>query len=143
MLRRSLNPLEFIFHTVFYKKRTKEELYVDNRELGTHGVEMTKWATITEIEYQYRDASNYKFLGSFLVKGKITWPDVKNYLFDDEFFIPYRLGLPGLQPQQRNKDDHELHSFEDFKTYSGKEYDVSRSKLLRKLAFANENGWFY
>lgn len=107
-----------------------------------HAAKMNALETLTEVEYLYRDASNYKYWGTFLVRGIIQKSDLRNFLFDSEFFIPFRIGAPGLQPPQRKEDDHELHSFEGFKPLKGKQFDFDRPDLLEKLEFANKNDWF-
>jgi len=75
----------------------------------------------TVLEYQYRDAGNYKASGELLIKGELT----KNvldmlapYLYDNEYFIPDEVGIPPLQSilwdesGEPNEDDHEWHSFQ-------------------------------
>jgi len=74
----------------------------------------------TILEYQYRDAGNYKAFGELLLEGEMTPSDLADltpYLYDGEYFIPEEVGIPPLQPllQEelggKNEDDHEWHTF--------------------------------
>lgn len=96
---------------------------------------------LTRITYLYRDASNYKFWGTFVVDGQITQDDVEPYLFDHTCFVPQMVGLEGLQPASLNEDDHDLHEFHAFEpTEEGKpvcaagEF-VKRMKVMQKAGF--------
>jgi hypothetical protein len=73
----------------------------------------------TRIEYMYRDAGNYKFYGSCILRGEVAAEDVAPYLIDGEFFIPQHVGLRSLTPEVRNDDDHMLHEFLSFEETSG------------------------
>ena len=74
------------------------------------------------IEYQYRDASNYKVYGEILIEGIFSESDkalVHSYMYDNgEYFIPEEVSIPPLQPKLweecdgPNEDDHEWHSIE-------------------------------
>lgn len=70
----------------------------------------------TKIQYQYRDAGNYKWWDEIIVAGILFKDDLTPYMFDREFFIPSRIGLKDLQPRCQatgridwTDDDHLLH----------------------------------
>lgn len=72
----------------------------------------------TEIEYMYRDASNYKAFANLVVAGVIEEEAIRACLAsinEDNNFIPYQVGLEDLQPQMLtypSADDHVWHEFE-------------------------------
>ena len=71
------------------------------------------------LEYQYRDASNYKAQGRLLLEGIFTEDKVAELtscLDGHEFFIPECVGVPALQSELYkyagpNDDDHQYHEF--------------------------------
>ncbi|MCK5746905.1 hypothetical protein [Oricola sp.] len=98
--------------------------------------------TKTRIDYLYRDASNYKFHGDFVVEGTIAKADLKPYLFDDEWFVPMAVGLPHLLDLPINEDDHLLHEFTGFTpTYEGTP-ECTVSTLIERFQNAHRFGWF-
>ena len=74
------------------------------------------------MEYQYRDASNFKSYGEILIEGTFSESDVNTLhscMYDyGEYFIPKEIGIPALQSvlwkefDGPNDDDHEWHSIE-------------------------------
>ena len=79
----------------------------------------------TILEYQYRDAGNYKAFGELLLEGEMTPSDLADltpYLYDGEYFIPEEVDIPPLQPLLweefggPGEDDHEWHTFEKVRT---------------------------
>ena len=71
-------------------------------------------------DYLYRDASNYKALGSLLLEGfasSAEIEDLRNHLDSGEFFIAEQLGIPPLYAELWNfsngpsVDDHVWHTF--------------------------------
>ena len=96
----------------------------------------------TKIEYMYRDASNYKFHGEFVVKSKLRAKDIKSYLHDEEFFIPHKIGLDHLLNLPINQDDHYLHTFESFEKTDDINCICSAKELIQKIKTANNKGWF-
>jgi len=55
----------------------------------------------TQIDYLYRDASNYKAYPEIdvIVEGDLTWSEVKPALHMSEMFVPHDLDLPEIQSQ--------------------------------------------
>ena len=41
-----------------------------------------------EVRYLYRDATNYKFRGLFIVAGYLDLECLRPFLFDREWFVP-------------------------------------------------------
>lgn len=66
-----------------------------------------------EISYLYRDASNYKFRARVHVSGRLSKADLMPFMIDGTYFIPDAVGMKGLQPTERNEDDHDLHEIVD------------------------------
>ena len=77
-------------------------------------------AIYTVLEYQYRDAGNYRAFGEILIEGEVLKSDLDSlapYLYDGEYFIPEEVGIPPLQPMlweefgSDNENDHDWHTF--------------------------------
>lgn len=97
---------------------------------------------LTRVSYLYRDASNYKYRGDFHVLGEIEIDELRGDLFDSEFFIPERIGLPALRPEVTNDDDHLLHSFEECEAAEGRDFEMTAGELRRRIKEASRQGWF-
>ena len=78
----------------------------------------------TLIEYMYRDADNYKKIGTAVLAGRMTADQVrtlKGSLSDREFFIPGQVGLKDLQGEFEHgagwdeESDHVWHTIEAVK----------------------------
>ena len=73
----------------------------------------------TIVEYQYRDASNYKARGEIRLAGSLRKKDVVE--IQDMFFVPEEVGLQPLQPLlwgeqgEPNEDDHDWHTIEQIR----------------------------
>ena len=95
-----------------------------------------------EVRYLYRDAGNSKFRGSFVVRGHLNLESLRPFLFDHEWFVPERIGLPPLHPAETTKDDHWLHEFEEIAPYSGPEEGISANELTRRtIEIGARDGW--
>jgi len=94
------------------------------------------------VTYRYADASNWKFWGEFHVLGKLDIATLQPYLFDQEFFIPERIGLPSLVPKVKNEDDHLLHTFEECAEVELASYEFRSQELIERIRLASEEGWF-
>jgi hypothetical protein len=86
-----------------------------------------------EVSYLYRDGSNYKIRGRFVVQGHLDIEALRPFLFDDEWFIPERVGLPPLRPRAPDEDGHLLHEFEVITLYSGPEPGIPAADLARRI----------
>jgi hypothetical protein len=96
----------------------------------------------TLINYLYRDAGNWKFRGSFVVKGRITADDLAPYMFDVERFVPYEVGLKHLLTESWTEDDHVLHEFEEFEETDVDGCLCTAEELKERFISANTRGWF-
>jgi len=96
----------------------------------------------TKIGYMYRDASNYKFYGDFIVEGILSKDKVAKYLHDSEFFIPHEIGLDHLLDMPINQDDHNLHTFEDFLPTEETDFTCTAFELIDRIKKAHSKGWF-
>jgi hypothetical protein len=96
----------------------------------------------TRVEYLYRDASNYKFRGSFDVLGTVALAELEGYLFDGYGFVPEKIGIDALRPRDENDDDHCIHTFESFEQVTVKDWAFTASELIDRLQAASRTGWF-
>lgn len=95
-----------------------------------------------KVTYRYADAGNWKYWGEFCVCGELSFRDLQPHLFDGEFFIPERIGLPSLVPDVKNEDDHLLHTFEEFVEIEPAPYECTAGELIERVRLANLGGWF-
>jgi hypothetical protein len=95
-----------------------------------------------EVTYLYRDASNYKFLSSFKVRGRLEVADLQDHMFDQGYFVPYRVGIPMLTPGQRNEDDHDLHEIVSIEPAKRGRYLCTATELAAAFRRENRLGWF-
>lgn len=97
----------------------------------------------TQINYLYRDASNHKYRGSFVVGGRLVESQLKSYLFDHEFFVATEVGLKHLLTDSWNEDDHVLHSFEEFEPTDIGEVICSAEEFVSRFKNASTIGWLH
>jgi hypothetical protein len=95
-----------------------------------------------KITYLYRDASNYKFWGEFCVLGELSLEDLRPYLFDHEWFVPEKVGIPSLVPEARNDDDHVLHEFFSIDPSEPALCSFSAEELIERVRIADASDWF-
>jgi hypothetical protein len=94
------------------------------------------------VHYLYRDGANYKFRGYFVVAGRIEPGALRPYLFDREYFVPARVGLPSLVPSERTDEDHDLHEFEEFEPTDDEPGSCTAAEFVRRVRRAGLCGWF-
>ncbi|MEM7069715.1 MAG: hypothetical protein AAF478_12615 [Pseudomonadota bacterium] len=95
----------------------------------------------TKISYMYRDASNYKFHGEFVISGVVRMKDIVEFLFDGEFFVPHEIGLEHLLDLPMNQDDHYLHTFENFEDTIDINSICNSMEFIQRVEIANKRGW--
>jgi hypothetical protein len=101
----------------------------------------------THINYQYRDASNYKAYpqSDIIIEGELTWSDFKPALHMGEMFIPHDLDLPELQSQLENypnQDDHIWHQLLDLElTDADPTTNITADEIRQRLETFTETGW--
>jgi len=92
----------------------------------------------TKIDYLYRDAANYKVLGSIIVEGKVTLWQLKPFLDENGAFIPDQVDMRELQDELTSfpsEDDHVWHELLDAKpTDDEPDHEDSAEELLRKFS---------
>jgi len=100
-------------------------------------------AIYTVIEYQYRDACNYKKFNAVILKGKITYNEVEPFLHEGEFFIPSVVGLEDLQDEPFTVDDHIWHEIEEIsETNLASNTEMTAENLLQRFKDAKQNDWY-
>lgn len=97
----------------------------------------------------YRDYGNYKFYGSFVVTGEVSFSQIAKHLHNGKQFVPREVGVRSLTPKELNEDDHWLHELvsccisEDQAAkpiMSGKEF-LARLKKCEKLGWLSLCPW--
>jgi hypothetical protein len=96
----------------------------------------------TRVTYRYRDASNYKYWGTFDLEGELDVQGLRKWMIDEEFFVPDRIGLKNLIPNPRNEDDHELHSIEETEFCETSDAFCTADEFVRRMKSVSEKGWF-
>ena len=96
----------------------------------------------TRIHYLYRDASNYKFSGSFVVKGGIGREHLQPFLHENGWFIPKKVGLNHLLTEPWDEEeDHSLHELCEFEVTEDRDCVCTAKELIRRFQLASKN-WF-
>jgi hypothetical protein len=96
----------------------------------------------TIIEYQYRDACNYKKYNSVIINGKLILEDIYPFLHDGDFFIPSVVGLKDLQNEPFTIDDHIWHEIVEISETSLKSnIAITAKSLLKCFKDAKQNNW--
>lgn len=103
------------------------------------------------IEYQYRDASNFKAYGEILVEGIFSKSDMElihSYMYDNgEYFIPEEINIPPLQMKLwkefggPNDDDHEWHSIECIRNAQQEDFKLPLWGTKQFLIESFQNNW--
>ncbi len=96
----------------------------------------------TMIHYVYRDAGNWKFRGSFIVKGSIVFSELELYMFDQKFFVAQEVGLKHLLTEPWTESDHYLHQLGEFSETEEKDYLCNTEELKVRFMNAHKRGWF-
>ena len=97
----------------------------------------------TIFEYMYRDASNYKEFGSFVVGGRFDISMIERFLSDHVFFIPERVGVKALVPATKTPDDHYLHTIEATIATDDTVCLMSADTFVGRMERAARESWFY
>src|SRR4051812_38079255 len=85
------------------------------------------------VSYLYRDASNYKWHSSFVVKGSISLEQLQPFMMDGEYFVPQSIGIPSLTPELRTEDDHDLHEITDIAPCESRPFALTARELIRRM----------
>jgi len=97
---------------------------------------------MTRVCYLYRDASNYKYWGYFVLDGSITRADLQPYLIDGEWFVPESVGLKALRPNEWTEDDHAYHELHEFEPVTEGEPFCKAAVFAGLMKRADKRGWF-
>ena len=95
----------------------------------------------TELDYMYRDGSNYKFHSSIILEGNLSIEDLDPYLHESEYFLPSLVGLQVLVPEYRDADDHEWHELTGATPTDEMSASMSAAELINKFKKASKRGW--
>lgn len=97
---------------------------------------------LTRVCYLYRDASNYKFWGHFVLEGAITRDEVAAYMIDREWFVPEAIGLEPLQPDDWTDEDHDFHELHQFEPVAEGEPICTAAEFVERMKLAERLEWF-
>lgn len=96
----------------------------------------------TKIEYQYRDAENYKKRDTVIIQGHISSEEFTPLLYDNEYFIPSEVGLKDLQELPFQHYDHIWHEILDISpTDDQPTCNIDANHLLQAFHKASDNDW--
>lgn len=95
----------------------------------------------TAIEYVYRDASNYKWFETVVVRGSLKYEDLQPYLINGEFFVPGNVGLKSLTPEVRNEDDHDWHAIFALTPTDQPSTAGSAEDLVKRFQIQHRTSW--
>ncbi len=100
----------------------------------------------TRVNYQYRDANNYKRHNEEIISGTITQEQIQqiiNTLNDGEYFIPHLVGFTEIFIGPITEDDHPYFELqkEDFEeTEDSPTIDMTAEKLVSEFQ-KNKDNW--
>jgi hypothetical protein len=95
------------------------------------------------VQYMYRDVSNYKKFGEFIIDGTIAFSEIDQFFWEGEFFIPERIGAKSLVSNEKTDDDHYLHEIIAIQGYAEGEAIMAAADLVARFRKAANEGWFY
>ena len=96
----------------------------------------------TRVCYCYRDASNHKFWGEFILKGKFTRKQIQDFLSDEEWFVSEQVGLNHLLTEPWTKDDHILHEIHEIEPTDRLDFICSAKEMVSRFKQAQAKDWF-
>lgn len=96
------------------------------------------------MEYEYRDAGNYKLFGAIVFENRSQLSinkirkEIENWLIDGEFFIPDDYLIPALQFDRYIPElDHEWHRITN--VFETEEPPTLKADVLQLLNFIHDN----
>lgn len=96
----------------------------------------------SEVTYCYRDGSNYKYFGQFVLDGEFSVSQIEPYPFNGEYFLPHEVDMDHLLTDPMSKDDHYLHEIVDVVPVSGKMAICGADEFTERFRRAAVRGWF-
>lgn len=96
----------------------------------------------TLIEYQYRDAQNYKKWNTVIVSEELCLNDLQPHLFESEFFVPSEVGMKDLQDMPFTSNDHIWHEIMKIEhTENSPDCEIKADKLVSAFKSAHSKDW--
>lgn len=97
----------------------------------------------TRISYLYRDACNYKNFNETIIEGNLFIEHLMPFLKDELLFIPSKVGMLDLQPNEWTEDDHIWHEIEKLEaTTEDPTMNITAEKLIEQFKIAHLNEWY-
>lgn len=94
-----------------------------------------------KLTYLYRDASNYKFFCSIVLKGTLSYEEVIPYLHEGDYFLPKKIGLKSLIPEQSNEDDHKWHELVSIEKTTEQDFIASAETIKKAFIYQSKLNW--
>lgn len=101
----------------------------------------------SELQYIYRDGSNYKNQGSVVFEGKVT-PQLRRRLItalhEEEYFIAGQIRVPEVFFSGVDEDSHCFHEFVSLEVVKSKPNDSEKrtiTQFVEEVEAANKAGW--
>jgi hypothetical protein len=94
-----------------------------------------------ELEYLYRDASNFKIWGRAILSGALSIRDLQPHLYEGEFFLPELVGLCRLTPATMTNDDHPWHELGGVQSVSSGESLMGAGELVSRFKLQSSLTW--
>lgn len=96
----------------------------------------------TLLEYQYRDADNYKEYRTVIISGVLEFASIQPFMEREEFFIPAEVGLENLFPEVFSEADHVWHEISTLEmTDKPPTVEISAEEMISRFRRAHENDW--
>jgi len=102
----------------------------------------------TRMTFLYRDASNYKYGGEIVVRGRLRFEDLSPFLLhvSEDDFVPEDVGLehPGGQTESfPGSDDHALCELreDDFEETTVRKCHCTAEELIERFRTAHKASW--
>ncbi len=97
----------------------------------------------TKFSYLYRDACNYKIFYDVVVSGVLLVNDILPFLRDSILFVPSKVGMVDLQPEDWTVDDHPWHEVENLQgTSEEPTTGLTADQLREQFKIAHVNDWY-
>jgi hypothetical protein len=94
-----------------------------------------------DLEYFYRDSDNFKQWSHVTLHGEISMQELEACLYEGEFFIPRRVGLPDLTPEMATASDHPWHILGRIEKTSNSNALIEAGELIARFKLQSALNW--
>lgn len=96
---------------------------------------------LSELEYLYRDAANFKVWGRAILSGALSIRDLRPFLYEGDFFLPELVGLKSLTPKTPTSCDHPWHELRSVQRVSSGKSLMRASELIARFKREHSLAW--